>query len=518
MLKRIMTSLKTQIIIGLVLGVSVLVLSIVWIFSQILKENLQISVAKDKKAIEMNYEDRLSQRIGLLNRSLEMIMGNKTVMRAFSERDRDALISELLEDYETKLKKQGILQFQFHTTDNHSFLRLEEASKFGDDLSFKQTVVRCNATKKQITGLEIGKFGPGIRIVYPVIINEIHYGSIEFGVELEGLLKSIAEEFNVDYSIGLKTDLVKNAEFKKQETDKEIGEYIFIYEPTEDLQEIIAKYPPSDSIHIVERNGKMFSFFYIPMKDFDGKQIGYIVINEDLTAVYESKYSSLRKVGIFTTVFVGIFLLLAALWITRNITTPISKSANFATDIKNGNFDATILVKSRNEIGQLAEALLAMKTNLLQMFDEVRKLAERTIKATKEIGEMIVEIQKESAQANNSVDSANESVNVGKIKTEEVEIALNEILGGTEKVENEIAQLATASEEESSTAREIAHNMEVINNVAQETASGIHQIAHASEDLMRLTENLKDMISSFKIGRDVDVKRKLKTNELKLKK
>ncbi len=159
-----------------------------------------------------------------------------------------------------------------------------------------------------------------------------------------------------------------------------------------------------------------------------------------------------------------------------------------------------------------------MKTNLLQMFDEVRKLAERTIKATKEIGEMIVEIQKESAQANNSVDSANESVNVGKIKTEEVEIALNEILGGTEKVENEIAQLATASVQESSVAREIAHNMEVINNVAQETASGIHQIAHASEDLMRLTENLKDMISSFKIGRDVDVKRKLKTNELKLNK
>jgi len=56
-----------------------------------------------------------------------------------------------------------------------------------------------------------------------------------------------------------------------------------------------------------------------------------------------------------------------------------------------------------------------------------------------------------------------------------------------------------ASEQQSTTVEEISKNIEGINNVAQESAQGVQQIARAAEDLNKLTENLSETTSYFKI-------------------
>jgi methyl-accepting chemotaxis protein len=61
-----------------------------------------------------------------------------------------------------------------------------------------------------------------------------------------------------------------------------------------------------------------------------------------------------------------------------------------------------------------------------------------------------------------------------------------------------VTQVATASEEQSATAEQISRSIEGINNVAQETAIGVEQIAKASEDLNRLTENLQQLVFQFR--------------------
>lgn len=62
-----------------------------------------------------------------------------------------------------------------------------------------------------------------------------------------------------------------------------------------------------------------------------------------------------------------------------------------------------------------------------------------------------------------------------------------------------ILLVAAASEEQSSASEQIGKNIELINQVTQETAGGIQQIAHASEDLNRLTLNLQELITQFKL-------------------
>ena len=76
----------------------------------------------------------------------------------------------------------------------------------------------------------------------------------------------------------------------------------------------------------------------------------------------------------------------------------------------------------------------------------------------------------------------------------------NEIIEHTSNVGDVINQVAAASEEQSATAEEISRSIEAITTVSQESASGVQQIANASEDLSRLTVNLQEQISKFKIA------------------
>ncbi|MCB0730659.1 MAG: DUF3365 domain-containing protein, partial [Ignavibacteriae bacterium] len=98
--------------------------------------------------------------------------------------------------------------------------------------------------------------------------------------------------------------------------------------------------------------------------------------------------------------------------------------------------------------------------------DEVRKLAERTTNATKEITGMIQQIQNDTKTVVSSIKTGNEEVQSGKELAESAGRAINNIVTTANKVVDEINQVATASEEQSLTSAQISQNIETINNVS----------------------------------------------------
>jgi len=178
------------------------------------------------------------------------------------------------------------------------------------------------------------------------------------------------------------------------------------------------------------------------------------------------------------------------------------------------------LTNKTDQIGEITQVIndIADQTNLLALnaaieaarageqgrgfavvADEVRKLAERTTKATKEIADMIKMIQREAKDADESMVEARRVVELGMRLTDEVGVVLNEISNENNKVADVVGQVAAASEEQSSAAEQISKNIESISSVTQQSASGLQQIAHASEDLNRLTLNLQELIAQFKV-------------------
>ncbi|MBI2419121.1 MAG: methyl-accepting chemotaxis protein [Ignavibacteriales bacterium] len=132
--------------------------------------------------------------------------------------------------------------------------------------------------------------------------------------------------------------------------------------------------------------------------------------------------------------------------------------------------------------------------------DEVRKLAERTTKATKEIALMIKQIQSDTSQAVASMKEGTIEVENGKKLANQAGSVLAEIVHGADLVSDVVSQVAAASEEQSATAEEIGKNIESMSLVMQETAQGVQQIAQAAEGLNRLTEGLENLIAQFKIN------------------
>lgn len=178
------------------------------------------------------------------------------------------------------------------------------------------------------------------------------------------------------------------------------------------------------------------------------------------------------------------------------------------------------LGKNSQQIGDIVQVIddIADQTNLLALnaaieaarageqgrgfavvADEVRKLAERTTKATKEIAEMIMKIQNDTKTAVDSVTEGSAVVEEGKKLAARAGESLKEIISGANEVVDLANQVASASEEQSSTAEQISRNIESISNVANESAAGVQQIASAADDLNRLTENLNHLVSQFKI-------------------
>ncbi|MCB9211623.1 MAG: hypothetical protein H6609_19850 [Ignavibacteriales bacterium] len=68
-----------------------------------------------------------------------------------------------------------------------------------------------------------------------------------------------------------------------------------------------------------------------------------------------------------------------------------------------------------------------------------------------------------------------------------------------------VTQVATASEEQSSTSELISRSIEGISQVSHESAAGVEQISRTADDLTRLTENLQNMMNTFKIYADEKV-------------
>lgn len=176
------------------------------------------------------------------------------------------------------------------------------------------------------------------------------------------------------------------------------------------------------------------------------------------------------------------------------------------------------LSKSSQQIGEIVGVIeeIADQTNLLALnaaieaaragehgrgfavvADEVRILAERTTKETKEIATMIKQIQSDTTSVVISMEDGIKEVGAGIALAEKSKKSLSDIATGIQKVTDMIATIAAASEEQSSTSEQISQTIEAISSVTNQTAGGINQIAQSAGDLNKLTEALTQIVAKF---------------------
>jgi methyl-accepting chemotaxis protein len=132
--------------------------------------------------------------------------------------------------------------------------------------------------------------------------------------------------------------------------------------------------------------------------------------------------------------------------------------------------------------------------------DEVRALAERTTRATKEIGAMIRTIQNETRLAIVAMENGVKGTEVGAAEASGLESALMEILEQVNAVTMQVSQIATAAEEQTATTSEITSNIHKISDVIEGTAKGAQDTSSAAASLAASGEELQRLMSQFKLS------------------
>ncbi len=189
------------------------------------------------------------------------------------------------------------------------------------------------------------------------------------------------------------------------------------------------------------------------------------------------------------------------------------------------------LGRRSEEIGRIVEMItsIADQTNLLALnaaieaarageagrgfavvAEEVRKLADNSAQAAEQIGEVIKNIQEETAKAVNSVTKATKEVEEGALLIDNVRKSLEIIMQAIEKIAARVTQIAISAETQFNDAKEVEKRMKEVTTVTENAASSTEEVLSLAEEtsatmeeLTSISQKLADMATHLKtvVGR-----------------
>jgi PAS domain S-box-containing protein len=179
-----------------------------------------------------------------------------------------------------------------------------------------------------------------------------------------------------------------------------------------------------------------------------------------------------------------------------------------------------MLGKRSTEISEIIDLIkdIAQQTNLLSLnaaiqaahageaglgfsvvADEIRKLAERSAFATKNVSQLIKGIQSETLEALSAMENGMKEVKNGSVLAEQSRQALQDISEVVEQSVQLIEEISTGSEEQARVTRNLATAMQTISSITMEASAGSHETAQIIHGMVELSDNLNQSLSQFHV-------------------
>lgn len=134
--------------------------------------------------------------------------------------------------------------------------------------------------------------------------------------------------------------------------------------------------------------------------------------------------------------------------------------------------------------------------------DEIRKLAERSARATRDVGGLIKTVQSEISEAMTAMEGSSNEVKTGTQVADEASETLRDISTAVRQSSELMEEISAASEEQARITTNLAEAMQTISAITLQTSAGAHETAQTLQGMVDLSEQLNRAISQFRVEQD----------------
>ncbi len=131
--------------------------------------------------------------------------------------------------------------------------------------------------------------------------------------------------------------------------------------------------------------------------------------------------------------------------------------------------------------------------------DEVRQLADRASKASKEIEQIVLQIQGETSSVMTAMEEGTQQVIDGTQKAEQAKRSLDDIIQVSSQINQLVGSITQATEEQTETSRYVAQVMQSVELTAQETSQESQRVSDSLRSLVGVARDLQSSVERFKV-------------------
>lgn len=226
---------------------------------------------------------------------VNQVASDKEIQKYLNAKDSEALYMYAKPFYSDIKTKHKITHFYFHSPDKRNILRMYNPDKKGD-LIKRHVLAKAVETKREFSGLELGKFGTfTLRVVKPVSFNGDIIGYLEIGTEIEEIMDVVWKHFGIAMAVVISKDKVHRFDWKKgmnilgKIADwSRLRKYVLVYASGEDIALGVEKFLKGDDLPKERENsfsldGKNMQICFLPFRDVRGIEVGKLVLGYDVT-------------------------------------------------------------------------------------------------------------------------------------------------------------------------------------------------------------------------------------------
>lgn len=195
-----------------------------------------------------------------------------------------------------------------------------------------------------------------------------------------------------------------------------------------------------------------------------------------------------RLAAIIISMVAIVIGILICIIITRSITRPIAKGVSFAQAVAAGDLSGQLEIASRDEIGDLANALNTMVIRLKEMINRIQNTSSQVATAANQISANSAQLTK----AAHSQSSASEETSATMVQ---MAASIQTIAGNANSLAANADEVSSSIQELGASSEQVARSAEIMASSVIETSATIEQMTVSIEKVARSTEDLASSVS-----------------------